>query len=227
MERLAEYYYDTGNTQAQAILAKWVSWAESVTSFNTSTGAICLPGTTTWSGQPGENYTSGSTPPPANTSLSVSVSGCSSDLGVSSSLAKVYEYYAAKSGNTAAETAAQNIIDTIHKYHADALGFSAPEARTDYSNLNGGSLRSSTTTGSGPKWISPPPSSRSRSCSPRCSHRPASRPSRQFLWLTISPSPTRHPGRRGHPGRTDHSSEVIAGGRARGNAAGAPAGGWK
>ena len=40
MERLAEYYYDTGNSQAQAILAKWVSWAESVTSFNTSTGAI-------------------------------------------------------------------------------------------------------------------------------------------------------------------------------------------
>ena len=135
MERLAEYYYDTGNTQAQAILAKWVSWAESVTSFNTSTGAICLPGTLTWSGQPGENYTSGSTAPPANTSLSVSVSGCSEDLGVSASLAKVYEYYAAKSGNTTAETAAQNIIDTIHKYYSDSLGFSAPETRTDYSNF--------------------------------------------------------------------------------------------
>jgi hypothetical protein len=135
MERLAEYYYDTGNSQAQAILAKWVSWAESVTSFNTSTGAICLPGTMTWSGQPGENYTSGSAPPPANTSLSVSVSGCSSDLGVSTSLAKVYEYYAAKSGNTTAQTDAQNIIDTIHKYYADSLGFSAPETRTDYSNF--------------------------------------------------------------------------------------------
>ncbi len=59
MERLAEYYYDTGNTQAQAILAKWVSWAESVATFNTSTGTFCLPGTMTWSGQPGENYTSG------------------------------------------------------------------------------------------------------------------------------------------------------------------------
>ena len=89
----------------------------------------------TWSGQPGENYTSGSTPPPANTSLSVSVSGCSADLGVSTSLAKVYEYYAAKSGNTTAQTDAQNIIDTIHKYYADSLGFSAPETRTDYSNF--------------------------------------------------------------------------------------------
>ena len=135
MERLAEYYYDTGNTQAQAILAKWVSWAESVATFNTSTGSFCLPGTMTWSGQPGENYTSGSTAPPANTSLSVSVSGCSEDVGVASSLAKVYEYYAAKSGNTTAETAAQNIIDVIHKFYADSLGYSSPETRTDYSNF--------------------------------------------------------------------------------------------
>ena len=36
MERLAEYYYVTGNTEAQSVLAKWVSWAESVTTVNTS-----------------------------------------------------------------------------------------------------------------------------------------------------------------------------------------------
>jgi hypothetical protein len=135
LERVAEYYYDTGNAQAGAILAKWVSWAESVTSFNTSTGAFCLPGTLTWSGQPGENYTSSSTPPPANTSLSVSVSGCSEDVGIAASLAKVYAYYAAKSGNTTAETDAQNIVDIIHKFYADSLGYSAPETRTDYSNF--------------------------------------------------------------------------------------------
>ncbi len=135
MERVAEYYYDTGNAQAGAILAKWVSWAESVTSFNTSTGAICLPGTLTWSGQPGENYTSSATAPPASTGLSVSVSGCSADIGISASLAKVYAYYAAKSGNTTAETDAQNIIDIIHKFYADSLGYSAPETRTDYSNF--------------------------------------------------------------------------------------------
>jgi len=135
MERLAEYYNDTGNAQAGAILAKWVSWAESVTSFNTSTGSFCLPGTLTWSGQPAENYTSGSTAPAANPSLDVSVSGCSEDIGVASSLAKVYEYYAAKSGDTTAETDAQNIIDTIHKFFADSLGFSAPETRTDYINF--------------------------------------------------------------------------------------------
>ena len=138
MERLAEYYFATGNTQAQAILAKWVKWAESVTTVNPSTGTLTLPGTLTWSGQPGESWTTGtssSSIPPANTSLHVSVSGSSTDLGVAASLAKVYEYYAAKSGDTTAETAAQNIIDVIHKYYADSLGFSAPETRTDYKNF--------------------------------------------------------------------------------------------
>jgi hypothetical protein len=137
MERVAEYYYETGNAQAKAILDKWVPWAESVATFNTTTGAICLPGTLSWTGQPSANYTSSSTPPAANPGLSVSVSGpCSSDLGVSGSLAKVYAYYAAKSGNTTAETAAQNILDVIHKFYADSLGYSAPETRTDYKNFN-------------------------------------------------------------------------------------------
>jgi Glycosyl hydrolase family 48/Cellulose binding domain/Putative Ig domain/Bacterial Ig domain len=139
MERLAEYYYVTGNAQAGAILQKWVSWAESVTSFNTTTGAICLPNELTWTGQPDESWTTGtssSSEPPANTGLDVSVSGCSSDLGVSSSLAKVYMYYAAKSGNTTAETDAQTIIDVIHQFYGDSLGYSAPETRTDYSNFD-------------------------------------------------------------------------------------------
>jgi hypothetical protein len=138
MERVAEYYYVTGNAQAEAILSKWVTWAESVTSFNTTTGAICLPNVLTWTGQPSENWTTGtssSSEPPANTSLDVSVSGCSSDIGVSSSLAKVYEYYAAKSGNTTAETDAENIIDIIHQFYGDTLGYSAPETRTDYANF--------------------------------------------------------------------------------------------
>ena len=54
---------------------------------------------------------------------------------MSASLAKTYMYYAAKSGNTTAETDAQNIIDVIHQFYGDSLGYSAPETRTDYSNF--------------------------------------------------------------------------------------------
>ena len=59
MERLAEYYYVTGNSEAQSVLAKWVAWAESVTTVNTSAGTFCLPGTLTWTGQPDESWTTG------------------------------------------------------------------------------------------------------------------------------------------------------------------------
>ncbi|HET9169185.1 MAG TPA: glycoside hydrolase family 48 protein [Actinospica sp.] len=138
MERLAEYYYETGNTQAQSILAKWIAWAESVTTVTPGTGTLLLPSTLTWSGQPGENWTTGtssSSQPPANTGLHVTATGTDTDIGVAASLAKVYEYYAAKSGDTTAKTAAQNIIDIIHKYYGDSIGYTSPETRTDYTNF--------------------------------------------------------------------------------------------
>ena len=139
MERVAEYYYVTGNAQAKAVMQKWVSWAESVVTVNTTTGAICEPGQLNWSGQPAASFTTGTSStaqPPANPGLHVTVSGgCSGDIGVAASLAKAYMYYAAKSGDTTAETAAQNIIDVIHQFYGDSLGFSAPETRTDYSNF--------------------------------------------------------------------------------------------
>jgi hypothetical protein len=136
MERVAEYYFVSGNAQAKAILDKWVSWAESVTTVNPTTGVLTTPGTLTWSGQPDTSYTSGTTPPAANAGLHVTTSGTATDIGVATSLAKVYAYYAAKSGNTTAQTAAQNILDIVHKNFSDSLGFSAPETRDDYKNFN-------------------------------------------------------------------------------------------
>jgi hypothetical protein len=134
MERVAEYYFVSGDPTAKSILAKWVAWAESVTTANPSTGVLSVPGTMTWSGAP--NTFNPANPGAVNTNLHVTVSGSSTDLGVAASLAKVYAYYAAKSGDTTAQTAAQNIIDVIHKNYADSLGFSAPETRTDYKNFN-------------------------------------------------------------------------------------------
>jgi len=134
MERVAEYYFVSGDPTAKSILDKWVKWAESVTTANPTTGALSVPGMMTWSGAP--NTFNPSNPGAVNTNLHVTVSGSSTDLGVAASLAKVYEYYAAKSGDTTAQTAAQNIIDVIHKNFADSIGFSAPETRTDYKNFN-------------------------------------------------------------------------------------------
>ncbi len=138
MERVAEYYNQTGNTEAQSILTKWASWAESVTTVDTTAGTFCLPGKLTWTGQPDASFstgTSSATVPPANTGLHVSTSDCSQDIGVATSLAKTLTYFAAKANDTKAETLAQNLLDVIHKFMADPLGYSAPEQRTDYTNF--------------------------------------------------------------------------------------------
>ncbi|HTI19680.1 MAG TPA: glycoside hydrolase family 48 protein [Kutzneria sp.] len=133
MERIAELYYASGDTTAKSILDKWVRWAESVTKADPSTGTLTVPGTLNWSGAP--NTFDPSNPGAANTTLHVTTADTATDLGVAASLAKVYSYYAAKSGDTTARTAAQNIIDIIHKNYADSLGYSAPETRTDYKNF--------------------------------------------------------------------------------------------
>jgi hypothetical protein len=57
---------------------------------------------------------------------------------VAVSLAKAYEYFAAKPGTTTTETAAQNIIDTIHKHYADPGDRQWPKVQA---YLNGGSPR--------------------------------------------------------------------------------------
>ena len=47
MERVAEYYYATGNAQAKAVLDKWVDWALSNTTLNAD-GTYQIPSTLAW-----------------------------------------------------------------------------------------------------------------------------------------------------------------------------------
>ena len=191
MERVAEYYYETGNAQAKAILAKWVSWAESVTTFNTTTGAICLPGHADLvrrsRGELHHRHLEHGAPP-ANTGLHVSVSGCSgrprrgrlAGQGVRVLRGQVRQHHRAR-------PQAQNIIDVIHKFYGDSLGFSAPETRTDYSNFTSafnttnfeGVFIPSGWTGSYPGWHhrrSPPPTNTFLSIRPVVHQRPANGP---------------------------------------------------
>jgi hypothetical protein len=133
MERVAEYYYATGNTTAGAILKKWVTWAESQTTVNTTTGAWQIPSNLTWSGQP-DTWTS-STTSVANASLHVTVSSYGQDVGVAASLAKTFEYYAAKANDATAQTLAKNLLDVMWNNDRDSIGVVVPETRTDYSRF--------------------------------------------------------------------------------------------
>ncbi|MEV6347877.1 glycoside hydrolase family 48 protein [Actinoplanes sp. NPDC051851] len=130
LERLAEYYYATGNAAAKSILDKWVDWALSKTTI-TST-SYQFPSTLTWSGAPN---TWNASSPAANTNLHVTVQDYTNDVGVAGSYAKLLAYYAAKSGDAEAKAAAKGLLDGIWT-KKDSKGVSVTETRTDYNRFD-------------------------------------------------------------------------------------------
>jgi len=125
MERVAEYFYITGDSRAGNILTKWIPWAKSVVTF--SGGQVTGPGVLTWTGQP-DTWTGS---PSSNSNLHVQLSGSTNDVGVMSSLAHAFAFYAAAKNDNATATLAQKILDTIWTYR-DSIGVSADESRPDY-----------------------------------------------------------------------------------------------
>jgi hypothetical protein len=134
MERFAEYYYETGDATAKALLDKWVAWAKTVTTLNAD-GTYSIPSTINWTGQPSVNWTA-STTSANNTNLHVKVVDTTADVGITAALAKTLLYYSAKSGDTASRTLAQNLLDRMATNYTDSLGISNPETRTDYNQFN-------------------------------------------------------------------------------------------
>ncbi|MEV5608664.1 glycoside hydrolase family 48 protein [Streptomyces sp. NPDC052225] len=132
MERVAEYYHETGDAKAKAVLDKWVDWALSKTTINPD-GTFRIPSTLQWSGKPD---TWNASTPGANAGLHVTVADYTNDVGVAAAFAKTLTYYAAKSGDTEAKTTAKALLDGMWEHDQDALGIAVPETRTDYSRFN-------------------------------------------------------------------------------------------
>jgi hypothetical protein len=130
LERLAEYYYLTNDAKAKSVLDKWVTWALDNTDIGTSSFAI--PSDLAWTGKP---TTWNPSSPAANTGLHVEVTSKGQDLGVAGSYAKLLTYYAAKSGNARAKTAAKGLLDAIWAYK-DPKGVSVTETRADYNRMD-------------------------------------------------------------------------------------------
>jgi hypothetical protein len=130
LERLAEYYYASGDAKAKTVLDKWVAWALANTTIGSTDYQI--PSTLKWSGKPN---TWNASAPTANTNLHVTIADYTNDVGVAGSYAKLLTYYAAKSGNAAAKTAAKGLLDGIWK-HKDSKGVSVTETRADYNRFD-------------------------------------------------------------------------------------------
>ncbi|MGW2779944.1 glycoside hydrolase family 48 protein [Streptomyces populi] len=132
MERVAEYYQQTGNANAKTVLDKWVAWALSKTTINPD-GTYRIPSTLQWSGSP-DTWNASS--PGSNSGLHVTVADYTNDVGVAAAYAKTLSYYAARSGNTQAKTTAKALLDGMWNNYQDALGIAVPETRADYNRFN-------------------------------------------------------------------------------------------
>jgi len=127
MERVAEYFYVTGDSKAQALLVNWVAWATSVVSFDSTTGDVLFPGNLYWSGQP-DNWNGKAS---ANANLHVTWNGTSSGVGTAASLAHTLSFYAAKLSDTKTQALAGKILDAVWQ-NSDSIGVSTWEGRSDY-----------------------------------------------------------------------------------------------
>lgn len=128
MERVAEYYYTTGDPVAKALLDKWVIWATSQTKFKAD-GTYSIPSTLAWSGQPN---TWNPARPTLNTNLHVRVLDTTTDVGVTAALAKTLIFYSTRSRNTRFGLVAEKLLNSMWTLYRDNKGISSPEVRLDY-----------------------------------------------------------------------------------------------
>jgi len=130
-DRLAQYYYVTGDAKAKTLLDKWVKWVLPTIKFEGDLYKI--PSTLNWEGTP-DTFSGGTAPP--NHKLHVKVVDMTSDVGTAASTARTLAYYAAKAKNDEAKTAAKKILDGMWKHFQTPHGVADKEARKDYNRFN-------------------------------------------------------------------------------------------
>ncbi|KAG5877782.1 hypothetical protein JTB14_003179 [Gonioctena quinquepunctata] len=120
VDRLAQYYYVTGDEKAKTLLDKWVSWILSEITIDGN--SYKLPEWLEWEG----------IPPKVN----VKVTRYSSDVGTASVTARTLTYYAAKSGNETVKNFAKELLDGIWNSYQTTKGVSVEEVVETYSRFN-------------------------------------------------------------------------------------------
>ncbi|HOV26181.1 MAG TPA: glycoside hydrolase family 48 protein [Pseudobacteroides sp.] len=137
LQRMAEYYYETGDERAYNILKKWVAWVKPNIKIN-GLGDFEIPSDLEWEGQPDTwngTYT-------GNPNLHVTITAMGSDIGVAGSTSNLLAYYAAGTWkhhrnefDIEAYEIAKNLLDCIILGCRDELGYTKEEQRGDYSRF--------------------------------------------------------------------------------------------
>ncbi|MDP4182864.1 MAG: glycoside hydrolase family 48 protein [Bacillota bacterium] len=135
VQRLAEYYYETGDEKAYKILKKWVAWVLPNITVN-GKGDFLIPSDISWSGQPDTwngTYT-------GNSGLHATIDNYGSDIGIAASTANLLLYYAAGTKKYAtfdqkAHDVAKKLLDCVILGCQDSKGYTIEEQRGDYSRF--------------------------------------------------------------------------------------------
>jgi hypothetical protein len=135
MERLAEYYYVTGDARAKTILDRWVAWAKKNTRITGDTYEI--PSSLAWSGSPSLDWDAAHQAgnKDGNKELHVRITSKGNDVGTAASLARVLTFYGKRASDEDARKLALSLLDRIWKFRDD-IGVSSPETRGDYRRFN-------------------------------------------------------------------------------------------
>ncbi|WP_418277410.1 glycoside hydrolase family 48 protein [Isoptericola jiangsuensis] len=131
VERIAQLYEETGDERAGDILDKWVPWV--IDHVTVTEDSWQIPSNLAWEGQPDDWDPDN---PGDNSGLSVEVTAYGQDVGVAGALARTLMYYAAESGDTAAQQTAHDLLNAIWEQNLDDVGVASTETRTDYGRFD-------------------------------------------------------------------------------------------
>jgi hypothetical protein len=127
LQRVAEYLFLTGDPTAQQILDNWVPWAMGETTVGTG-GDFEVPSEMSWTGAPATWNPSN---PQPNSNLHVQVTSHGQDVGVAAAYARTLMWYAAATGDTAAQDMSLDLLEALYANMGDA-GVTTVEEREDY-----------------------------------------------------------------------------------------------
>ena len=127
MQRMCEYYYNSGDERVKDLVNNWANWAESEVTVTDKTFSI--PSNLEWSGQP-DTWKAGQklSDWKGNSNLHVRVDSYGEDVGVAGSLANALLYVAAanqKYGSGEVDKykdTAKDLLDCLYENYTDAKG---------------------------------------------------------------------------------------------------------
>jgi len=140
VQRVAEYYYASGDPKAEVMMDRFVDWVRKNTKL-TPDGGYQIPAVLKWTGQPSLDWNESTQhwdgkDKNYNNTLHVQVTAHTDDVGTTAGLAHILTFYAARKNDKEAKTLARELLDRMWAKYRDDKGLTTNEARGDFKRFN-------------------------------------------------------------------------------------------